>query len=391
MRPLDGIGETAESMNRRSFIRGTASTMAVGALALEQPWLEARAAAQAPGAAAPLPRTLRGVNLGSWLVLEKWMVPSVFRGARAGDEFGLCSELGAGAAARLNEHRERFITADDFAWIKARGLNAVRLPVGFWALQAPAPWVECSKYLDFAFEQARLNGLQILLDLHGSPGSQNGMDHSGRSGEVGWHKSAANIEATIVALEGLARRYGKHPSLWGIELLNEPRWDVPIGILKSYYQDAYKRIRPLMPANVAIVIHDGFRPFEWKDFMTEPGYSNVLLDTHLYQAYTDADRKRTPQEHIAEALGKKKHLDAMAGQLWTMVGEWSLGTPGEVWRGQSPFQIEVSKRAYGDAQLLSYESSKGWFYWSYKLEDAGSDWSFRTCVERGWLPSKFDL
>lgn len=379
-------------MNRRGFIQGAVGAVA-GALAASSAGVTDLVLAQvAAGTTQPAagPPVLRGVNLGSWLVLEKWMAPSVFRGTNANDEFGLCTELGAGAAERLNAHRESFITAEDFAWIKARGLNAIRLPVGFWALQAPAPWVECSKYLDFAFEQARLNGLMVLLDLHGAPGSQNGMDHSGRAGEMGWHKSPANIEATIVALEGLARRYGQHPALYGIELLNEPRWDVPMGILKGYYQSAYKRLRPLIPRSTAIVIHDGFRPFEWKDFMTEPEYSNVLLDAHLYQAYTDADRKRTPQEHIAEALSKKKYLDAMEQQLWTIVGEWSLGTPGEVWRGQSPLQIEAAKRAYGDAQLLSYESSHGWFYWSYKLEN-DSDWNFRTCVERGWLPGQFDL
>jgi glucan 1,3-beta-glucosidase len=189
-------------------------------------------------------------------------------------------------------------------------------------------------------------------------------------------------------LEAFAQRYGKHPALWGIELLNEPRWDVPIQTLKSFYQDAYKRIRPHAGRGVAIVIHDAFRPFEWKSFMTEPDYSNVLLDTHLYQAYTEADRKRTPQEHIAFALDRKKHLDAMSQQLWTIVGEWSLATPQEVWRGQSPFQIEAAKRAYGAAQLLSYEATKGWFYWSYKLERP-SDWSFRHCVEQGWLPDNF--
>jgi len=376
-------------MQRRRFLQGAVGGVVAASSAKVARSVLAQTAAQAPAAEPKAASTLRGVNLGSWLVLEKWMVPSVFRGTRANDEFQLCSELGKGAAARLSTHRESFITAEDFRWIKARGLNAVRLPVGYWALQAPAPFVECSKLVDFAFEQARLNGLQVLVDLHGAPGSQNGMDHSGRAGELGWHKSAANIEATIVALEGLARRYGQHPSLFGIELLNEPRWDVPIDILKRFYQDAYHRLRPLLPKSAVIVIHDAFRPFEWKGFMTEPGYSNVMLDTHLYQAYTDADRKRTPQEHIIEALGKKQHLDAMAQQLWTMVGEWSLGTPGEVWRGLSPLQVQAGKRAYGDAQLLSYEASKGWFYWSYKLE-SDSDWNFRTAVERGLLPNRFD-
>ena len=330
----------------------------------------------------------RGVNLGAWLVLEKWMTPGVFRDTNAPDEYELCRALGARAGERLNRHRETFITAEDFRWLKAHGLNAVRLPVGYWVLEAPAPFVEATRFVDFAFEQAQQNGLKVLLDLHGAPGSQNGWDHSGNSGTLGWHTSPQNIQQTLRVLEALAKRYGKHPALGGIELLNEPRWDVPIDILKTFYQDAYKRIRPHTGKRIPIVIHDAFRPFEWKNFMTEPEYSNVLLDTHLYQAYTDADRKRTPHEHIAFALDRKKHLDAMGQQLWTIVGEWSLGTPGEVWRGQSPFQIATGKRAYGAAQLLSYEATHGWFYWSYKLEN-DSDWNFRTCVERGLLPDNF--
>ena len=42
---------------------------------------------------------LRGVNLGGWLVLEKWMVPSLFEGLAATDETTWCAELGPAAAA----------------------------------------------------------------------------------------------------------------------------------------------------------------------------------------------------------------------------------------------------------------------------------------------------
>ena len=86
---------------------------------------------------------LRGVNLGAWLVLEKWMVPEVYHGTEVSDEYGLCLTLGSQATGRLERHRETFITTEDFRWIRDRGLNAVRLPVGYWALEAPRPYVEC--------------------------------------------------------------------------------------------------------------------------------------------------------------------------------------------------------------------------------------------------------
>src|ERR1700722_7094877 len=88
---------------------------------------------------------IRGVNLGAWLVLEKWMVPDIYRGSAAEDEYSLSLDLGSGAKSRLDRHRETFITAEDFHWIRDCGLNAVRLPVGYWALEAPKPYVEASR------------------------------------------------------------------------------------------------------------------------------------------------------------------------------------------------------------------------------------------------------
>ena len=334
---------------------------------------------------------LRGVNLGGWLVLEKWMVPAVYRGSDAPDEYGLCLALGDQAKARLDEHRETFITAEDFQWIKKCGLNAVRLPVGYWALEAPKPFVESSRFIDFALEQAQQNGLKLLLDLHGAPGSQNGWDHSGRSGEIGWHKDPNNIKETLRVLETFAQKYGKHPALFGIELLNEPRNSIPIEILRTFYQDAYPRIRRYVDPNVAVVFHDSFRAMAWENFMKQPEYSNVLADTHLYQSFNDEDRQRTAQEQITFALNRKKTLDQMQQEeLPTFVGEWSLALPNRSMRDLSAFQRDLVKKAYADAQLLSFEGTRGWFFWSYKLEQ-DSEWNFRYCVKRGWLPDSFPV
>ena len=44
----------------------------------------------------------RGVNLGGWLALEKWITPSLYAGVQAEDEYTLCQTLGkAKAAERL--------------------------------------------------------------------------------------------------------------------------------------------------------------------------------------------------------------------------------------------------------------------------------------------------
>jgi len=347
-------------------------------------------ASPTPGGSDPLAfSNLRGVNLGAWLVLEKWMVPDLYRGTDAADEYSFCLALGDRAKSRLEQHRETFITAEDFRWIKDRGLNAVRLPVGYWALEAPKPYVESARFIDFALEQSQRNGLKLLLDLHGAPGSQNGWDHSGRSGAVNWPKDPKNIEETLRILETFAQKYGKHPALFGIELLNEPCDQVPLEILQQFYQDACARLRKYADPNVAIVFHDSFRPFAWKKFMQGPAFANVILDTHLYQCFSEEDKTRTALEQLAFALHRKETLDEMQREeLPTIVGEWSLALPGRAMRGLSALQVESVTRAYADTQLLNYEGTRGWFFWSYKLEHP-SEWNFRYCVERGRLPATF--
>lgn len=385
-------------MRRREFIQsafGSALAMAVAPVSGN---VLAESLSNVPSVAKPVQPSglrnlsipkLRGVNLGGWLVLEKWMTPTVFRGTTAADEYGLCLELGSQPArARLERHRKAFITAEDFRWIRERGLNAVRLPVGYWAIEAPEPFVTAAGFIDFALEHSQRNGLKLLLDLHGAPGSQNGWDHSGHSGKIGWDKNPDNIKETVRVLETFAQKYGKHPALFGIELLNEPSKKIPIEILKDFYRDAYARIRKYAGPEVAIVFHDSFRAMAWKNFMKAPKYSNVLIDTHLYQTFGPDDHERTAQEQVIVALGRKNLLDRMQQEeLPTFVGEWSLALPKHSFHDLSLFQDDLVNGAYADAQLLSFESSSGWFFWSYKLE-SDSAWNFRYCVERGWLPDK---
>jgi glucan 1,3-beta-glucosidase len=381
-------------MHRRNFLKTTLT----GAVALAAANVPRISLGQAAGTGsigrsakpdAPKSDKIRGVNLGSWLVLERWMAPDVYEGTEAPDEYSLCLALGEQARDRLNHHRETFITADDFRWIANCGLNAVRLPVGYWALEAPKPYVESSSFISFALEQAQANGLKLLLDLHGAPGSQNGWDHSGRSGPINWPKDPQNIQETLRVLESFAQNYGQHPALFGIELLNEPRDVVPLAILQQFYLDAYSRLRKHLDPRVAIVFHDSFRPLAWKKFMQEPAFSNVILDTHLYQCFDEAARGRSAQEQLAFAINRKNALDQMQREeLPTMVGEWSLSLPDHSLRGLSPFQLDAVKRGYADTQLLNYDGTRGWFFWSYKLKH-DCEWHFRYCVERGWLPENF--
>jgi glucan 1,3-beta-glucosidase len=362
-------------------------------------------------------KKLRGVNLGGWLLLEKWITPSLFEGLAATDETTYCAELGDRADALLKHHWNTYIVEDDFAWLAGVGINAVRIPVGHWLFGPEYPYhraygaathpfvVGGLDILDRAFEWAANYGLQVVLDLHAAPGCQNGFDNGGIKDVCEWHTKPEYLEHSLDVLEKLAERYRGRHALHAIEVLNEPRWDVPTDLLKRYNLAGYARIRKhCHPEDVAVVFHDGFRSFrEYTGFMSGPEFDNVVFDIHRYQCFERADIDMDIYGHIEKsAITWKQEADEIIRELRlpTYVGEWSLGLNLKVvslWaegpfnyalEHMDDFQKDVAYRAYAAAQLATFEKYLGWFFWTYKTETT-PEWCFRECVERGWLPARF--
>jgi glucan 1,3-beta-glucosidase len=359
---------------------------------------------------------LRGVNLGGWLVLEKWMTPSLFDGLGAADETTWCAELGHLAAARLRSHRSTFITREDFAWLAETGINAVRIPLGHWIFGPPYPYHSAYgatphpfvqggiDVLDRALDWAEEFGLHVILDLHAAPGCQNGLDNGGIRGVREWHTRAEYIDHSVDVLGRLADRYRGSRALYGIQLLNEPWQDVPTDLLKAFYLRAYAAVRAHCPAErVAIVFHDGFRSHdEYVGFLQPPEFANVIFDIHRYQCFEPGEIAMDIFAHLQVAGNTRRQegetLRCELG-LPAIVGEWSLGFDPEyvaLWPGpfdhalrhMDDYQREIAYRAFGAAQLLAFEHFFGWFFWSYKTETM-PEWCFRESVRRGWLPAHY--
>lgn len=132
---------------------------------------------------------IKGVNLGNWLVLEKWMNPALFEGTTAEDEYYLPRQLSPEVyEARIKIHRSEYITERDFVTIKKMSLESVRIPVPYFIFGDRKPFIGCIEELDKAFNWAEKYGLTILIDLHTVPMSQNGFDNGGLSGVVNGHR-----------------------------------------------------------------------------------------------------------------------------------------------------------------------------------------------------------
>jgi aryl-phospho-beta-D-glucosidase BglC (GH1 family) len=384
---------------------------------------------------------IKGVNLGNWLVLEKWMSPSLFDQTTAEDEYWLPRQLSKEVyEARIKVHRSEYITERDFVTIKSWGMTTIRIPVPYFIFGDREPFIGCIEELDKAFNWAEKYGLQILIDLHTAPQGQNGFDNGGICGVCKWAQNPEEVEFVLTVLERLANRYGTREGLWGIEVINEPVSDsmwvnmdiqkryppvdtemakgskgISLSFLRQFYKDAYDRIRKFMPEDKYVVIHDGFEFKAWKDFMQEDYYKNVVLDTHQYLMMAEMFGCQQTIEGYLEFVKEhfEKDIEEMQQYFPVICGEWCLfnslacgwDTKGgqTVLNGiegasQESMTMEQKKGIYlavAKAQLEAWEKGSGYFYWSYKLltdtvNTSGwigwDSWDLGRCVDFGWFP-----
>ncbi|RLN92949.1 hypothetical protein BBJ28_00003344 [Nothophytophthora sp. Chile5] len=328
--------------------------------------------------ATPFNKQVRGANLGGWLVLEPWITPSLFYqflstqehyGDKAPektamDSYTFCTALGKEEANRqLRIHWETWVTEADMKEMAEAGVNSLRVPVGDWMFNPYEPYIGCTdgavEQLDRVANLAHKYKIDLLLDIHGLIGSQNGFDNSGKTSSVKWTSIAStqpigtttfehwpvrsaewagefdpdtntylsinyeHLNHSLTTVGSIVDRYATHPAIIGLEPVNEP-WELtPIKVLKDYYWKSYKRMKASAP-HWKFVLHDSFRfgVKYWSQFMR--GCPDIALDTHIYQAW---NAPGTRSDYFSNACQQKYTIADMENAMMpVIVGEWSLGT-----------------------------------------------------------------
>lgn len=384
---------------------------------------------------------VNGVNLGNWLVLEKWMNPSLFDGTTAEDEYYLPTQLSKEVyEARIKTHRREYVNERDFVMMKSWGIDTIRIPVPYFIFGDREPFIGCIEDLDRAFSWAERYDLQILIDLHTAPLSQNGFDNGGICGVCKWSDTPEEVEFVLTVLERLSERYGSRKGLWGIEVLNEPiseeLWEtmhiqeryvpvdakiaegshgISLAFLRNFYSKAYERMRKYLPDEKYIVIHDAFQLTSWKDFMQTEEYKNVVLDTHQYLMVAEMmGCEQSVEAYCAYVRDNFKVLIEEMSQFFPVIcGEWCLfnslvtgmdtkggqtvlnGVAGACHEAFTDAEKKKIYRALAEVQLEAWNASSGHFYWNYKImidtvNEAGwigwDSWDLGRCIGFGWYP-----
>lgn len=315
--------------------------------------------------------------------------PSVFVLSTAGGlqgEFQVTNGYGPQRAPQImKNHWNTFIVKDDFKFLSSNGLNAVRIPVGWWIASDPTPpkpYVGGSlQALDKAFKWAQKYGVKIIIDLHAAPGSQNGWEHSSsRDGSQEWGKTDDNIQQTVAVIEFLTARYAKSPSLYAVELINEPLAPgASLESLKKYYKAGYEAVRK--HSNAYVVMSNRLGPIDQRElFPLANGLMRSVIDVHYYNLFSDMFNTMTVQQNIdyiyTNRTGQLNYVTTSNGPL-VLIGEWVAE-----WKVNGATKEEYQK--FAKAQLDVYgRATFGWAYWT--LKNVNKHWSLEWMIKNGYI------
>jgi glucan 1,3-beta-glucosidase len=365
-------------------------------------------------------KTTRGVNLGGWFVLEAWMMPSFFTpdltNAGAIDQWTYMTAVNNNTRALqlLQQHWSTWINETDFMAISAAGLNTVRIPVGHWTFSGSnlEPYLVGAElpYLKQAILWASKYSIDVILDLHTAPNSQNGFDNSGHQGPTNFGTVTPSDNAARVysALQSMVTTFVNDKTyggiVKGIEILNEPacytlgqtymtqvhqtgecillRVDRK-GELMVILSTAYQAIKSSVSSSAltfpTIIIHDCFASSLSNWYST---YSNTTawtpgsyaVDTHRYTAFdpqaTALGNNQTA--HINYICGMQSEFADAYTHFPVITGEWSLAvactdcsysTMAQSVASQNTQQQNLFYRQFFEAQVVTYEQAGGWVYW----------------------------
>eukprot|EP00854_Cymbomonas_tetramitiformis_P001353 gene1353-1954_t len=360
---------------------------------------------------------IRGVSFGGWLLLEKWISPTIFEYAEkegpVSDQWTWFQRIERDKAKALLEyHYTHFINVEkDMKFLQDHNFTAVRVPVGYWMFATQeeldaegAPYLAGgTEHLDALFRAADQSNIDVLLCLHGAPGSQNGLqvatwshdapgsqsaaqvatwshgspDSQGAAQVATWSHGSpgsegaaqesghatnavnwttdANMDATVDYIERMTRRFAGQEHLLGVGLLNEPDGNMSLATLRTFYSRAYERV---MEVDSSLLV-----------WMSDSWRAGALAGS--------ASGVRHGKE--ASVQGLMRHRIVVAG-------EWALALHTSTWDGVDDATKKRMQTEYATAQMGAFEKGGGWFFWTYKIPE----WSAVEAVELGMLTGHSD-
>ncbi len=316
--------------------------------------------------------TLKGVNLGAWMIWEDWLCPYDPVDQKL-DHYTVLTELerrfGREKAYDLfNTYMDNWITEYDLDQIKSLGFNAVRVP--FWfrnfyyddngtkILDENGEW-DFSR-LEWVVNECAERRLYVVLDMHGAVGYHSDAPHNGKGGSCGLYADTEQgeryRELTDELWTAIAKKFKDEPAVAMYDLLNEPMCDVDCGEIERrtnnefIYTRLYNTVRAVDDRHI-ITMECIWTAIALPQAWTK-GWKNVVYQVHFYNNSNFIF-------NIFALFTKLIFFDVPM-----MMGEFF------------PHQQTTWENCFKTMDSLNYS----WFLWTYKASNHGmweSDWCLR--------------
>ncbi|KAJ8611645.1 hypothetical protein MRB53_037869 [Persea americana] len=347
-----------------------------------------------------------GTNIGSVFILEKWLVGSMFPdNAQGSAELaavqGWMNKEGTDSAkSRFERFWQEYISDSDLDWLRDTAkCTTIRLPIGYFTLGPPycegTPFKDVSKVYENGWsavksvvDRCQQRGIATLIDLHGLPGGANAQEHSGtNSGKAEFWSSKSNRDSATRCLCFIAQQVKNLPGVAGIQIVNEAEYNA--SNMYDWYSEVLNQLSQI-DASMPVYISDAWdlnQAANWTRSKNSPGVlgNPVVIDTHFYWAFSDDDKKKSPQQIISEVSGKFGALDGKDGSVidhgavQAVVGEYSCVLTEDSWGQSQGTPKEDLVKQFGNTQSQSYQQRAGGsFFWTYRMDWMdGGEWGFK--------------
>ena len=292
------------------------------------------------------------MGLGGWMVQEGYMMaPGGFSSTQYQIKDKITELVGEEETQIfydnwLNNH----VTKTDIDSMKSWGFNLVRAPIHYNLFtlpieQEPFPgaYTEIDlgfKLLDSLLSWCKQNEIYLMIDLHAAPGGQ------GYNADISdydptkpslW-ESELNRNKTVELWKRLSQRYKNEEWVAGYDLINEPNWEIPGGVLlKELYVKITNAIRTDVGDNHILFIEGNWFANDFTG-LTPPWDDNLVYSPHKYWSPVD-----------------QGYLDWMLPLRDTLNVPLFVGETGE-----------NSNFWYRDAVKVFEENGIGWAWWPFK-------------------------
>jgi aryl-phospho-beta-D-glucosidase BglC (GH1 family) len=323
---------------------------------------------------------LRGVNLGSWLLMEGWMCPMDSSGLA--DNYSVIQMLDSrfGVATEqslIKTYQNTWITMNDLDNIKALGMNYIRLPFWWGNVQTlNGTWrADAFAQMDWLVTNAWQRGIYTLIDFHGLPGGQSSSQSTAIINQNQYWSSTAYQAQTSLIWSNVAAHFNNNPAVLGYDLINEPFGAPTQAAIWTAYNSLYQTVRSVDPNHMIVMegcwsgTGTGGRQLNWQwDVLPPPtqyGWTNVVYSMHAYPGGPPANEVN------------KQVSDFNSHQSWNvpdLIGEFN-------WEDNT-----ASDWQYGTQQFD--QNNMSWSHWSYKATAGGVPNSWGIYDPTGTWPPK---